>query len=97
MVEVKEERKNTVSALNIKDPETHRLARELSRRTGRSITEAVRESLRQSLAQQKGSDREEKRLVERVMAIARRAAARPVLDPRTPEEIIGYDNFGVPR
>jgi hypothetical protein len=37
------------------------------------------------------------RLVARVMEIARRAADRPVLDPRSPDEIIGYDEQGVPR
>lgn len=30
-------------------------------------------------------------------AIIARAAARPVLDPRSADEIIGYDAFGVPR
>jgi hypothetical protein len=35
-------------------------------------------------------------VVERVMRIARRIAARQVLDPRTPDEIIGYNNIGVP-
>jgi len=30
-------------------------------------------------------------------AIRRRCAELPVLDPRTPEEIIGYDERGLPR
>jgi antitoxin VapB len=29
--------------------------------------------------------------------IAVRSAARGVLDPRSPDEIIGYDDFGLPR
>ena len=29
--------------------------------------------------------------------IAARSAARPVVDPRSPDEIIGYDDFGLPR
>ncbi|HTA45961.1 MAG TPA: type II toxin-antitoxin system VapB family antitoxin [Bryobacteraceae bacterium] len=86
-----------MAAINIKDPETYRLARELSRRTGKSITQAVRESLRRSLELEGVDQRAERRLVDRVMVIARRASARPILDPRTPEEIVGYDEVGVPR
>ncbi|MBV9286252.1 MAG: type II toxin-antitoxin system VapB family antitoxin [Hyphomicrobiales bacterium] len=29
--------------------------------------------------------------------IAARSAARPLVDPRSPDEIIGYDDFGLPR
>jgi hypothetical protein len=32
-----------------------------------------------------------------VLAIARRYASRPVLDDRPPDEIIGYDERGLPR
>ncbi len=34
--------------------------------------------------------------VDRMMAISERFAAYPVLDSRSPDEIIGYDEFGVP-
>jgi hypothetical protein len=30
------------------------------------------------------------------MRIAQRIASHPVLDPRTPDEIIGYNEIGVP-
>lgn len=33
----------------------------------------------------------------RVNAIIERSASRPILDPRSPDEIIGYDEFGIPR
>jgi antitoxin VapB len=36
-------------------------------------------------------------LREELRAIRERCAALPVLDPRTPEEIIGYDERGLPR
>lgn len=36
-------------ALNIKNPETHRLAQELARKTGKSVTEAVTDALRDEL------------------------------------------------
>ena len=37
------------------------------------------------------------RLADRLMEIGARCAALPVLDPRSPDEMIGYDEFGVPR
>jgi antitoxin VapB len=82
-------------ALNIKDTQVHALAEELARRTHKSLTEAVRDSLRESLARQ-GSPRTTERQVDRVMRIASRIAALPVLDARSPDEILGYNGIGVP-
>ena len=48
-------------------------------------------------------EREERRLteadiiVEEAMNVIRQGASLPVYDPRTPEEIIGYDENGLPR
>jgi antitoxin VapB len=36
-------------------------------------------------------------LIAGMEAIAVRSAARPMADPRTIDEIIGYDDFGLPR
>jgi antitoxin VapB len=36
-------------------------------------------------------------LIARMEAIAARSAARPMADPRSIDEIIGYDDFGLPR
>jgi antitoxin VapB len=35
-------------------------------------------------------------LKERLLVIARRCAALPLLDRRTPDEILGYDEYGMP-
>jgi hypothetical protein len=35
--------------------------------------------------------------LQRIRAIAARCSKRPVIDPRSADEIIGYDEFGVPR
>jgi antitoxin VapB len=79
--------------LNIKDAETDRLARRLARLTGESI-KAVR------IAVQERLEREERQRgrpsVKHLMAIARRCASRPVVDDRSPDEIIGYDERGLP-
>jgi antitoxin VapB len=82
-------------ALNIKDHETDRLARRLSALTGESITVAVRNALRERV------EREErtrgKASVEELLAIARRIASAPDRDTRSPDEILGYDERGLPR
>ena len=86
-----------MAVLNIKDDEAHALARELADRTGVSLTQAVKEALRDRLQRERSHGRERSRVVARVMEIAQRAVGRPVLDPRSPEEIIGYDEHGVAR
>jgi antitoxin VapB len=82
--------------LSIKDPETERLARDLARRTGESITVATRKALQERLRRVSGKDRKPLLLAD-LAAIRRRCAELPALDPRTPEEIIGYDERGLPR
>ena len=81
-------------ALNIKDPEADRLARQLAALTGESITAAVKTAVRERI------EREErargKASVEELMAIARRIAEAPNLDDRTDDEILGYDERGLP-
>ncbi len=80
-------------ALNIKDPETDRLARELAERMGTSITEALKAALKDRLA------RTMPRLdtvYADLIAIGERGRARPVIDDRTEDEIVGYDESGIP-
>jgi antitoxin VapB len=83
-------------ALSIKHPEADRLARELAESTGEGITEAVINALRERLARQKRR-RHGRPLSEELRAIGERVAALPVLDPRSPDEILDYDERGVPR
>ncbi|MBM7788546.1 type II toxin-antitoxin system VapB family antitoxin [Tenggerimyces flavus] len=82
-------------ALSIKDPEADRLARELAAKTGETLTEAVVIALRERLARQTGRARVVP-LREELAAIRQRCAALPVLDHRTADEIIGYDEDGLP-
>ena len=81
--------------LSIKDPEADRLARRLAQLTGESITETVKAALSERL------EREERRQGKRldrakIAAIVSGIAALPVADPRTPDELIGYDDVGLP-
>jgi antitoxin VapB len=82
-------------ALSIKDPETERLARTLAERTGETITIATRRALEERL-RRVGSEARKAALLEDLEAIQRRWNALPVLDNRTPDEIVGYDENGIP-
>ena len=81
--------------LSIKDPETERLARDLAQRTGETITVATRKALEERL-RRVGGERQKTLLLEELAAIRRRCAALPVLDERQSDEIIGYDDRGLP-
>lgn len=83
-------------ALSIKHPEADRLARELADRTGETLTEAVLNALRERLRREKGRFHRPS-LRSELEAIRKRCASLPVLDDRTPDEILGYDSDGLPR
>ena len=82
-------------ALSIKDPETEQLARTLAERTGETITLATRRALEERL-RRIGSDSRKAALLEDLAAIRRRWGALPVLDDRDADDIIGYDENGLP-
>jgi antitoxin VapB len=80
-------------ALSIKNDEADRLARELAEITGESITDAVVISLRQRVERERRRPGMHRKLVD----LATEVAAYPILDDRTPDEILGYDDLGLPR
>jgi antitoxin VapB len=80
-------------ALNIKDPETDRLARELADRLGTSITEALKVALKERLA--RSAPRVDAVYAD-LVAIGERGRLRAIKDDRTAEQIIGYDEHGLP-
>lgn len=83
-------------ALSIKDPVTEQLARDLARRTGESITIATRHALEERL--RRVSDHASNvMLAEDLASIRRRWRTMPVIDKRSAEDIIGYDEHGLPR
>ncbi|PYR34835.1 MAG: antitoxin [Acidobacteria bacterium] len=83
-------------ALSVKDPEADRLAREVAARTGETLTTAIIVALRERLARLRGRPRR-RRLREELREIARRCAELPTLDDRSAEEILDYDQRGLPR
>jgi antitoxin VapB len=83
-------------ALNIRNPEAEKLATALAKITGETKTEAVTVALRDRLERVR-RERSGRRLADELDDIALRCASLPVLDDRSPEEILGYDEHGVPR
>lgn len=80
-------------ALNIKDPVTDRLARELAALTGESITLALRRALEQRLeAERRKATRSHRDLT----SIIERGRARTILDHRPEAEILGLGDDGLP-
>ena len=82
-------------ALSLKDKETDRLAREVAALTGESLTDTVRKALAERLARERLRRGQPARLSDRLLEIGAHCAALPDLDPRTPDEILGYDDTGL--
>ncbi|HEY7830255.1 MAG TPA: type II toxin-antitoxin system VapB family antitoxin [Solirubrobacteraceae bacterium] len=83
-------------SLNIKDPSTDNLARELARTTGETLTQAIEVAVRERLERLRAG-RPARGLAAELDAIAERCSALPLLDERSEEEILGYDEQGLPR
>ena len=83
-------------ALSIKNLDTERMAREVAAKTGESITEAIQKSLEERLARLR-QEKQSRVALAQIEEILRRVDQLPILDARTPEEIIGYDENGIPR
>jgi antitoxin VapB len=83
-------------AISIKSIETERLAREVAAKTGESLTAAIQRSLEERLERLK-QQRRGQILASQLEEILRRVDQLPILDSRTPDEILGYDEHGLPR
>ena len=83
-------------ALSIKNKVVEQKARSLAFKTGKPITEALNDALDLSLQRQDLIKRPTAKedLWAKIQEIQRRVAKRPLLDNRTADEIIGYNEFG---
>ncbi|MYA95778.1 MAG: PSK operon transcription factor [Nitrospinae bacterium] len=81
--------------LNIKDADTHALAKRLASLTGESMAKAVKRAIQEKLARvekmQGGPP-----LADELDRIALYCARLPRRDERSGDEIIGYDESGLP-
>jgi antitoxin VapB len=83
-------------ALSIKDPEADRLARELADATGESLTEVVIKALRERLRLVKPDTRTEEQYLADIRKIVDDYQGQGIVDRRTEDDILGYDEFGLP-
>jgi antitoxin VapB len=83
-------------ALNIKNVETEQLARELARRRGTGITEAVTHALRNEVERERKRRRRKgsEEFVRKVQEIVEEVRKLPILDHRSDDEIVGYNDQG---
>ena len=82
-------------ALNIRNPETERLAETLAKLTGENKTQAVTKALRDRLERLRRRQHG-RRLADELDAIAKHCASLPLLEQIEPDEILGYDSQGLP-
>ena len=82
-------------ALNSKDERTDHLAREVAKQTGKSLTQAIRTALEELLQRLSG-----KRITttrkEKLLVILRRVDSLPRKNDLTEDDILGYDEHGIP-
>ena len=83
-------------SLNIKNPATVALADELARRQGITKTAAIHQALSERLHRLGYGDVAQELLLAELRAIRQRVGRLPELDNRSDEEIIGYDEHGIP-
>ncbi|MBM3791518.1 MAG: protein transcription factor [Acidobacteria bacterium] len=79
----------------MKNEKTHRQARELARLAGETLTEAVDRAIAERLLRLRRK-RNSKALAEKLLEIGRHCASLPVLDSRSPDNML-YDERGLPK
>ncbi len=82
--------------LSIKNDATERLARRVADATGESLTEAIKKSLEERWERLKSRRRKDASGYQ-IDELLRRVDALPRLDTRSDDEILGYDENGLPR
>lgn len=82
-------------ALSIKDADTDRLVRRYAQLKGLSYTRAIRVAVTNALEKEHALPEGES-FMERIRRIQDRVAAYPRFDSRSADDIIGYDEHGLP-
>jgi antitoxin VapB len=80
----------------IKNPAPERLARAVAKTTGESLTEAIQKALEERWLRLQAK-RRNRALTIQIDDLLRRVDALPTLDSRSEDEILGYDERGLPR
>lgn len=83
--------------LSIKDPQADKLARDIAQMTGETLTQAVIGALRERLDRESGKKRESvETIIGEIMELVKDSSCLPLLDSRSPDEILGYNQYGIP-
>ncbi len=82
-------------ALSIRNPKAEQLAREVAQEARENLTQAIIHSLEERLERLRGRNTVTD-TTDEIMKIARNCSALPEIDPRSPDEILGYDDNGIP-
>jgi antitoxin VapB len=81
--------------IQINNPEVEKLAQELINYTGESVQQAVTTALQERLDREKVRRKRARELAQQLLQIGKECAALPVLDDRTSEVILGYNEQGL--
>jgi antitoxin VapB len=84
-----------VMALSIKSIQAEQLVRDVAEKTGESLTGAILTALQERMDRIKNQRRTQV-LTSQLDDILRRVDAMPTLDTRPENEILGYDDDGLP-
>ncbi|GJL66553.1 MAG: antitoxin VapB [Nitrospirales bacterium] len=82
-------------ALNIRNLEAEKLAEAVTAITGESKTQAVTKALKDRLETLKRR-KSRHSVADKLDEVAKHCAALPILDTRSPDEVLGYDDHGLP-
>lgn len=83
-------------ALSIRNPRAEKLARQVAAESGENLTEAIIHALEERLERLKGH-RTTTDVAGEIMKISFRCRALPEQDQRSADEILGYDERGLPK
>jgi antitoxin VapB len=83
-------------AISIKNDATEHLARKVASETGESLTEAIQKALEERWLRLQAK-RRSRALTVQIEDVLRRVDALPTLDSSSEDEILGYDEHGIPR
>ena len=81
--------------MTIASPEVEKLASEVAKETGETPAQAVIRALEERLARLRRG-RDAAKTLQVIMEISRRCGALTDLERRSPDEILGYNEMGVP-
>jgi antitoxin VapB len=82
-------------ALSIRNERAEKLAREVAAESGETMTQAIIRALEERLERLRGRRRLTDTARE-ILKISERCSALPDMDPRSPDDILGYDSNGIP-